>query len=134
MRYSYLWRDEQRRGMEEGSKERPCAVVLAVLQGDGERRVVVAPITHSPPAADSGAIEVPAAVAARLGLDDDRQWIVTHEVNLFSWPGPDIRPVPNRHPETIAYGQLPHGLASQLIERVREHVRQRTGVTVTRTE
>ena len=96
IRFSYLWREERNRGREEGSKDRPCAVVLAVTDTGGRKRVTVAPITHSKPAPKDGAIAIPPETARRLGLDDIPQWIVTSEVNLFLWPGVDIRPVPGK--------------------------------------
>ena len=50
VRYSYLWHSEAQRGQEEGVKERPCAIVIAVKRAkDGKNRVMVAPITHTPP-------------------------------------------------------------------------------------
>lgn len=134
IRYAYLWRDEQQRGSDEGWKDRPCAIVLAVAKADGATRVVVAAITHTPPQAGTGAIAVPTLTAKRLGLDDVPQWIVSHEFNIFTWPGPDIRPAPGSNPPSIAYGQLPHGLTTQLINQAREHVRQRTNITVERDE
>lgn len=134
IRYGYLWRDEHQRGIDEGSKDRPCAIVVAVSPAAGRKRVVVVPITHTPPRANSGEIAVPSLTARRLGLDDRPQWIVTGEVNVFTWPGPDIRPAPGSNPISIAYGQLPHGLTTQLINRVREHVRQRSAASVERDE
>jgi hypothetical protein len=127
IRYAYLWRDEQRRGFEEGRKDRPCAIVLAVARAEGRPRVVVAAITHTPPAAGTGAIAIPPLTAKRLGLDE-----VPHELNIFTWPGPDIRPAPGRHPASIAYGQLPHGLTTQILNQARAHVQQRSAVTVER--
>ena len=132
--YSYLWRDEQRRGLEEGRKDRPCAIVLAVKKAEGATRVVVAAITHTPPQPGTGAIAIPPVTAKRLGLDDVPKWIVTHEFNMFTWPGPDGRPAPGSNPASIAYGHLPHALTTKLIEQAREHVRLRTGVTVERDE
>ena len=41
IRYSYLWHREPLTGQEEGAKERPCAVVLA-LQDDADRTRVYA--------------------------------------------------------------------------------------------
>jgi hypothetical protein len=32
IRYSYLWESEVRQGREEGTKDRPCAIVLVVLR------------------------------------------------------------------------------------------------------
>ena len=95
IRYSYLWHDEKRRGQEEGSKDRPCAIVLATQkQGADAPTVVVAAVTHTPPHKDTPAIEIPAKVGKHLGLDDDRSWIITGEVNVFTWPGPDMRALP----------------------------------------
>lgn len=31
IRYAYLWRREQETGREKGTKDRPCAVVLALM-------------------------------------------------------------------------------------------------------
>jgi hypothetical protein len=134
IRYAYLWRDEHRRGLEEGRKDRPCAIVLAVEQAEGAKRVVVAAITHTPPQAGTSAIAVPPLTSKRLGLDDAPKWIVTQEFNIFTWPGPDIRPAPGSNPPSIAYGQLPHALTTQLINQAREHVRHRTSVAVERDE
>ena len=134
IRYAYLWRDEQIRGHEEGRKDRPCAVILAVRQKEGKTRVVVAPFTHSPPDINSGAVEVPPQTAKRLGLDDEAQWIITNEINLFTWPGPDIRPVPGKSPSTIAHGYLPHNLASKIIDNVKEQVAKHSAKSVERDE
>ena len=35
IRYAYLWRSEHMRGLEEGRKDRPCAIVLAVAKKRG---------------------------------------------------------------------------------------------------
>ncbi len=34
IRYSYLWKSEHDAGRDEGSKDRPCAIVLSVTAGD----------------------------------------------------------------------------------------------------
>ncbi|MSP81428.1 MAG: hypothetical protein EXQ94_00470 [Alphaproteobacteria bacterium] len=122
IRYAYLWRNEALLGREEGIKDRPCAVVLTVKK-DGDRTiVVVAPITHAQPRPEIGALEIPVRVARRLGLDDRHSWIVTHEVNVFTWPGPDLRVVdPKEQEGGIAYGHLPKALADKVIAGVRAH-------------
>ncbi len=121
IRYAYLWRSEAERGLEEGQKDRPCAVVLAHHRQDsGEIVVVVAPITHREPASDPNALEIPFSVKRRLGLDDARSWIVTNDVNSFIWPGPDLRNVDPRKPNAgFAYGFLPYGLAREMVKRIR---------------
>jgi hypothetical protein len=110
VRYSYLWHSEHVAGQEKGRKDRPCAVVLSLLDGEGLQRVVVLPITHTPPSASERAVEVPYNTKRRLGLDSDRSWVVLSEANLFSWPGPDLRPAVNGDLSTIAYGLLPRSL------------------------
>ena len=88
IRYSYLWKREQEAGREDGTKDRPCAVVMAIMDQDGEWEVLVLPITHSPPPDPADAIEIPAETKKRLGLDTDRSWIRITEANQFLWPDP----------------------------------------------
>lgn len=109
IRYSYLWQREAKSGLQEGSNDRPCAVVLAVTDGRGRTRVYALPITHSPPSgADIGdAVEIPAPVKARLALDGERSWVILSEANVFTWPGPDLRFVAGGGPSSVAYGMLP---------------------------
>jgi len=104
--YSYLWRDQRRSGATEGRKTRPCAIVVATADEDGDIRVYVAPITHIKPD-DPYAVQVPAAAKRRLGLDDAASWIVTGELNRFIWPGYDLRPIARDKPGTFAWGFLP---------------------------
>ena len=105
--YAYLWRHEHNRGQEEGRKDRPCLIVLAV-EGDGRRtpRVTVAAITHTQPHVDAFAVELPLKVKQHLGLDDERSWIILDEVNQFDWPGFDLRSVPGRS-DRFDYGFVP---------------------------
>lgn len=120
IRYAYLWRDEAMRGQEEGSKDRPAVIVLARKRSNEDTRVVVVPITHSRPRDDATAIEVPAPTARRLGLDDERSWIVTREANVFVWPGPDIRPAHlGRSGPEFAFGSLPAAMTNQVIAQIR---------------
>lgn len=106
--YAYLWHDEARKGLDEGLKDRPCAIVLvAEDERDGETVVTVVPVTHVPPAQPDEAMEIPAPTKERLGLDDQRSWIVLSEINRFVWPGPDLRPVPRSRPPRFEYGLLP---------------------------
>ena len=107
--YSYLWSSEHQRGQEEGSKDRPCAIVLARQALAKAIIVTVVPVTHTPPSNPAEAVEIPAAIKAHLGLDDQRSWIVVSEVNDFVWPGPDLRPVPGSAPVRYDYGTLPPG-------------------------
>lgn len=82
IRYSFLWSSEHEAGAAEGKKDRPCAIVVAVPQGDsGQVRTVVAPITHAAPNDPSTSLEVPANVCRSLGLDVGRHWIRFDELN-----------------------------------------------------
>jgi hypothetical protein len=116
--YGYLWRYEHRAGQEEGRKTRPCVIVLsAENKTDGTTRVTVAPITHSPPETNDRALELPQRVKQALKLDDDRSWVVLDEVNQFTWPGFDIRPVPGTKTRFV-YGFIPPKLHDQIVERI----------------
>jgi hypothetical protein len=96
-----------------------------VKRDAGNTTVAVAPITHTQPRDQRSALEIPAAVKARPRLDHERSWIITNEVNVFIWPGPDLRPIdPRDQTEGFAYGYLPRGLARTLIDSVREQMRE----------
>jgi hypothetical protein len=117
IRYAYLWHSEAAAGQEEGLKDRPCAIVVASKIEAGRHRVHVLPVTHSPPSSQKFAMEIPAAVKQRLGLDDNLSWIVLTEANVFVWPGPDLRVKPGYGPESIAYGFLPPGFFEMVRDR-----------------
>lgn len=134
IRYSYLWRREHDEGHEEGSKDRPCAIVMAITDEDGEWEVLVLPITHSPPANPTDVIEIPTETKKRLGLDSDRSWIAITEANEFLWPGPDLRPVPAGDASTIAYGPLPPRFFAQVRDKFLERDRREKSLRVKRTE
>jgi hypothetical protein len=125
--HAYLWRHEHAAGLREGVKNRPVMVVLATATDDGGRTVVtVAPITHSPPDDPGGAVEIWPRTKDRLGLDGERSWIVVDDLNVFTWPGYDLRPVPGR-PDTCLYGALPAALVrevqSAILKRYRALIR-----------
>jgi len=133
IRYSYLWNRESAAGREEGAKDRPCAIVLAVKQ-DGEDRIYVLPVTHSPPSNPDDAVELPPAIKTRLNLDDQRSWIVLTETNSFLWPGPDLRFVPGQGPESAAIGFLPPGLFRIVRDRFLANARRGKIAVTKRTE
>lgn len=90
-------------------------VVLATVQSETALRVLVAPVTHTAPEKSDRAVEMPANVKRDLGLDRERSWIVTSEVNSFRWPGPDVRPLADGSP---FHGAIP----DWLFERVRDQL------------
>ena len=104
--YSYLWHHEHTAGSEEGRKDRPCAIIVATLDADGDTVVYVAPITHTAPALPDDGLEIPTRLKRHLNLDDKRSWVITSELNRFIWPGYDLRPIARDQPDSFAYGFL----------------------------
>jgi hypothetical protein len=110
-------RNEALRGQEEGRKDRPCVIVLAVENDNGQTLVTVAPITHAPPRTPDIAVEVPAGTKSRLGLDDEPSWIIAADLNQFIWPGVDLRTTaPGKH--SYSHGLLPAALYRELRDKV----------------
>jgi len=83
----------------------------------GEQRVIVLPITHCPPRELAEAVEAPVATKRRLGLDDERSWIVLTEANRFVWPGRDLRPARPGNAASVVSGELPGDLFRRVKER-----------------
>jgi hypothetical protein len=133
IRYAFLWREAAARGQEEGDKDRPCAIVLTTRDDRGDTVVVVLPITHTPPRNPDLAVEVPAATRRRLGLDDDRSWIVLTDANRFIWPGPDLRPRIPGDAASVAYGLLPAALFREVRDKLARAIEARLAGAVTRT-
>ena len=106
-------------------KDRPCAIVIAMTGNQGFPRVIVLPVTHSPPQPPDEGIELPQPTKTRLGLDSERSWVIVSEGNDFAWPGPDLRFLPGQGPESAAYGFLPplvfQVIRDRFISRYRAH-------------
>jgi len=134
IRYSYLWRAEHQRGQEEGVKDRPCAVILVTTDDEGDQVVTVLPVTHTPPSDPTLAVAIPHPTKARLGLDDERSWIVLTEANRFVWPGPDLRLAQPGDMASVAYGLLPRAYFKEVAAKFVEIVRARRAGVVSRTE
>jgi hypothetical protein len=132
--YGYLWRSEYEQGQEEGTKDRPCAIVLMTHDEEGDTTVTVVPVTHVPPTNIDDAVEIPISTKRRLGLDDAPSWIVVTEINRFIWPGPDLRPVSRSEPDRFEYGPLPPGLFRQVKERLAACAASRRLKAVPRTQ
>jgi len=115
--YAYLWHHEHRAGQEEGRKNRPCVIVLALEHPDDHTTVVtVLPVTHLPPVDLSLAIELPQPIKRHLDLDGERSWVLLHEGNEFIWPGYDLQPLPHAE-DRYDYGFLPPKLFRQIVVR-----------------
>jgi hypothetical protein len=129
IRFSFLWSDEKDAGAVEGAKDRPCAIVVATrTDAHGDIRTLVAPITHAPPDDPADSLEVPPDVAKSLGLDGGRHWLRFDELNRFSWPGYDLRPIPGK-PGRYDYGMLPRALFEALKQGVLARQRAKRGRT-----
>ena len=131
IRYAYLWWNESRAGREHGAKDRPCGVVLTRVTSAGNTIAYVLPVRPTPPLKDERGIEIPQATKRHLGLDAERLWIITTELNLFAWPGPDIRPT---HSGEYLYGYVPEKLMRLVLDQVKRHARDKQLRTVPRTE
>jgi hypothetical protein len=88
--YEYLWSSKDR-DRQDGEKVYPTALILSKRDELGSEMVYALGISHMPPQEGRRALEIPPKLRRHLGLDDDPQWLYT-EVNVFVWPGPDLRP------------------------------------------
>jgi|CXWL01.1.fsa_nt_gi hypothetical protein len=131
IRYAYLWWNEARIGREHGAKDRPCGVVLTRVTQAGRTVAYVLPITHTPPLKEEDSIEIPQATKRRLGLDSARSWIITTELNQFTWPGPDLRPTASGE---YVYGYLPEKLMHLVLDQVKKQARNKQLKNIVRTE
>ena len=116
--YAYLWFSEFEQGREEARKERPCAIILTIREANEQVIVIVAPITHAPPQHADEAVEIPPPTKRRLGLDEARSWVIVSEVNRFTWPGPDLRPVSRGEADRFDYGFVPPSLFRQIRDKL----------------
>ena len=120
--YAYLWHHEHEAGREEGRKDRPSVIVLAVERPAADTTIVVVlPITHTLPGDAAAAVEIPAAIKRDLGLDDERSWIVVAQGNEFDWPGYDLRKIGRS--DRYDYGFLPPRFFNQVITSMMTPVR-----------
>lgn len=127
LRYDFLWKDDADKGKDQG-KDRPCAIIMAVeSKDDGTHKVLVCPITHSPPTNGQSAVELPVKVSRHLGLDDDQSWIKTDQLNSMTWeknrPPVGVTPITKGQ---WSYGELPHELGRQAFDQVRSNAQSKS--------
>ena len=96
-----------------------------------ELETYICPVTHTPPEVPEKAMEIPKATKARLGLDGERSWIITTDVNRFIWPGPDLRPVPGGG---FSFGLLPAAMTRDLVAQIKANANDESLRTVRRAE
>jgi hypothetical protein len=85
---------------------------------DGDLLVRVLPVTHAPPRDPADSVEIPLPTKQRLGLDDERSWVVLTEANDFIRSGPDLRPRMAGQASSVAFGFLPPGFMKVVRERL----------------
>ena len=130
LRYDYLWSHEAAAGRDQG-KDRPTCLVAASDSLTKPRFVVLLPITHSPPDADTIGIEIPAKVKQALGLDELPSWIIVSEYNVDEWPNAGLSPLPGR-PGVFSYGFVPPGLFAHIKAKFLELAQQNKSLPVRR--
>jgi len=84
-------------------------------------------------------LPVPPKLAHRLGLDREPAWIYLDQINVFVWPGPDLRPGSHisGHPaagETCVIGPLPDDWFAMVQRQVLEGYRNRRVKLIKRSE
>lgn len=89
-------------------------VVIALQKRSYGTELLVVPVTTRPPREGGTTVEMPVRVRQHLGLGDERCWIVADEYNIFTWPGPDIRPILRAGEISPRYGAIPGKLFEQL--------------------
>ena len=83
-------------------------------------------------------MQVPPKLKRYLGLDDEPSWIYTDQLNIFVWPGPDLRPGEWLSTRPAASGTcvispLPTDWFEEVKEHLAESYRLRMVETVKRT-
>ena len=88
VRYDFVWAADAEKGILDGDKDRPCAIMTMSEPSDARSRVIaVAPITHSPIQTDRGetGLEIPTWALGTTSLDQRTSYIKTHEINTLEW-------------------------------------------------
>jgi len=118
VRYWYSWGVDEHGQPQAAVKDRPC-VILKVAGEGKDRRVALAPITHSEPKAPGQGVKLSPKTQARLQLDARPQWLVTNHVNECAWPSPDLEPVRGSNPPQWSLGVVPHAIGREAARQVR---------------
>jgi hypothetical protein len=122
VRYDTLWSREAAAGRDQG-KDCPACLVAANDSLTKPRYVVLLPITHSPPDANTIGVKIPAKVKQAIGLDDAPGWVIVSEHHIDEWPNAGLSPLPERS-GGFSYGFIPPGLFAQIKARFLELARQ----------
>lgn len=133
--FNYLWAGERDSGSDEARKARPCMVVAVAAPRNpvlgSALEIVVVPITHTPPMADTLAMSVPDQHKAAMGLDPEPCWVVYSEMNTTVWPGYDLVPTP-RSSNGWTRGTCPRSFLIKILGAIRTAIEDRVFKTGTR--
>jgi hypothetical protein len=130
LRYDYLWSREALQGRQQ-SKDRPTCLVAASDSRTNPRYVVLLPITHSPPSADTIGIAIPTKVKKAIGLDNEPSWVIISEYNVDEWPNAGLTQIPG-NPGIYSYGFLPPSLFATVKSKFGDLVREKRSRSVKR--
>ena len=86
---------------------------MAANLGIRPGKVLLLPITHTPPTKGVVGIEIPWAVKRAIGLDEARSWVIVLECNLDIWPNSGLTSIPGKAGQ-FSYGFLPPNLFSRI--------------------
>lgn len=101
----------------------PCVVVWSKPpDANGDRRVLLAPISHSLPNDGDPAVPLSRAVATRIGLDDRQMWIRPDKLTSLTWPDHQLAPglceISRGSGQYAFPGKMPGGLLQATQENV----------------
>ena len=135
--YEYVWASQSAH-REDGAKSYPAAIVATRDDIGPTPLTYVLGISHKPPTASERAIEIPSKLKRHLGLDEEPSWIYTDQINVFAWPGPDIRPaewltdLPSARGNCVI-GKLPADWFNQVMRHLAESYRLKAVRVIRRT-
>lgn len=136
--YEYLWWSKHH-VRSDAEKTYPATVLLARRDLGPSPLCYVLGISHKVPSAHERALEIPRKLKRHLGLDEAPSWLYTGEVNVFVWPGPDLRPaewlsnLPSAR-GTCVIGALPTDWFATVVRHFQESFDLRPVNVVKRTE
>ena len=92
VQYQFLWSREASKGQVEGTKRRPCAIILRSPLPSSDR-IFLIPVTTKEPDEKIPALEIPELEARRMGLNEPmRRWIILNEINVDEIPSYVLEP------------------------------------------
>jgi hypothetical protein len=120
--YEFLW-ESQAGDREDGAKTYPAGVVMARKVEASATIAYVLGISHRQPQPGERALQLPPKLKRYLGLDEEPSWIYTDQLNVFTWPGPDLRPAERLSTRRDAAGTCVIApLPSDWFEIVKDHL------------